>query len=79
MLILPDHWIVDVKSLQVSGHGGTVVSCGCKMRVHAATLDVSDLSDRGILKNDFFFFSKLCSYGIDDFLPVEVNMFCRRP
>ena len=31
-----------------------VVSCCCKMRVHAATLDVSDLSDRGILKNDFF-------------------------
>ena len=33
-----------------------VVSCGCKMRVHAATLDVSDLSDRGILKNDFLLF-----------------------
>ena len=33
-----------------------VVSCCncCKMRVLAATLDVSDLSDRGILKNGFF-------------------------
>ena len=31
-----------------------VVSCCCKTKVHAATLDVSDLSDRGILKNDFF-------------------------
>ena len=31
-----------------------VVSCCCKTKVHAATLDVSDLSDRGILKNDLF-------------------------
>ena len=31
-----------------------VVSCCCKIRVHAVTLDLSDLSDRGILKNDFF-------------------------
>ena len=32
-----------------------VLSCCCKMRVHTATLDVSDLSDRGILKNDLSF------------------------
>ena len=31
-----------------------VVTCCYKMRVHAATLDVLNLSDRGILKNDFF-------------------------
>ena len=35
-----------------------VVSCCCKMRVYAATLGVSDLSDRGILKNDFFPFQQ---------------------
>ena len=31
-----------------------LLSCCCKMRVHAATVDVSDLSDPGTLKNDFF-------------------------
>ena len=48
------------------------------LKAHAATLDVSDLSDRGILKNDFFF-SKLCSYDIDDFLLVEANILYCRP
>ena len=55
-----------------------VVICCCKMRVHAATLDVSDLPDPGILKNDFLF-SKLYSYDIDDFLPVEANILYSRP
>ena len=48
------------------------------MRGHAATLDVSDLSDGGILKNDFFF-SKLCRYDIHDFLPVEAKILYCRP
>ena len=54
-LILSEHcsWFVVPTNLV-----SLVVSCCCKMRVHAATLDVSDLSDRGIFKNDFFPFQK---------------------
>ena len=66
-------WFVVLRNLV-----SLVVICCCKMRVQAATLDVSDLSDRGILNNDFFF-SKLCSYDIDDFLPVEANILYCRP